>query len=201
MREALFPAILTTLDDYVGRELSPNAAAALAAALMDLVLGRPIDLADLPTARCGSFTLQPEPLIKVLPELAELHRAHWQETEGYRHGLELRPDYDWCLEQEASGKYLVLTARQGDALAANYCLYLTQSHHTQTMVASEDTMFIAPAFRGGRLFSRFAKYGEDVVRHLGAKELRLSAKLSNQVSQMLPRMGYVHVANQFTKQL
>ncbi len=201
MRPALFPAICQLVDERVGEELTPASGSKLVSSVMDLILGNALDISGLPTKRVGNYTLQPERFISVLGELMPLHQEHWQETEAYRHGLMLNPDYEYVAECEARGEYVLLTIRREGALVGNYGLFFSRSHHTRTLIASEDTMYIQPDHRVGRLFLSFSRYGEDVSRALGAKELRLTAKLENKVSEMLPRMGYRHVANQFVKML
>lgn len=205
MNAATFPGVCAILDSQVGQTLTPAVAARIAKAFMELVLGDPLQLDLLAPVRAGSYLLQPERMAYVLPELAPLHEAHWHETEAYRHGLPFSPDYDWALQQEAAGQYLLLTARHDGALVGNYALVLQQSRHTQTGVAtphrlaSEDTMFIVPEHRVGRLFLRLTQYGERAARTFGAQELRLSTKTTNAVGPMVERMGYEHVANQYVK--
>lgn len=199
MRPPLFSAVCHLVDERVGAELTPAAGSELVAQLMELILGDPLNIRELPIKRVGNYTLQPERFITVLSELMPLHQEHWGETEAYRHGLQLNPDYEYVAECEARGEYILLTARREGALVGNYGLFLTRSHHTRTLIASEDTMFLQPDHRVGRLFLSFSRYGEDIARLLGASELRLTAKLENKVSEMLPRMGYRHVANQFVK--
>lgn len=205
MGQPAYSEVCELIAPLVGREVSREAAAELAAKFMDMVLGKPLNLTKLPPHPVGSYRLQPERMARVLPELEPMHRAHWEETEAYRHGLKFNPDYEWALRAEAAGEYLLLTARmhtdKSQALVGNYGLLLTKSRHTQTLVAQEDTMFIAPAHRRGRLFHRFSEYGELAALTFGASELRLTTKTTNQVGHMLPRMGYTHVANQYVKVL
>lgn len=174
----------------------------MAAEIFSVFLGAPLDFSRIQPTSAGSYNLQPERLVNILADIRPMHRAHWEETEAYRHGLVFAPDYEAALAAEASGEYLLLTARTSTGeLAGNYTFWLTKSRHTGTLVASEDTMYIAPQHRRGRLFKRFADYGERAVAAFGARELRLSTKTTNDVGQMLPRMGYRHVANQYVKLL
>lgn len=205
MATPAYSEVCELLAPLVGQQVSRDAVAQLAGKFMDMCLGRPLPLYKLPPHKVGSYSLQAERLSLVLNELAPMHRAHWEETEAYRHGLPFSPDYEWALQAEAAGEYMLLTARtntdKSRALVGNYGLLLTKSRHTQTLVAQEDTMFIAPAHRRGRLFHRFSEYGELAALTFGARELRLTTKTTNQVGQMLPRMGYKHVANQYVKVL
>lgn len=201
MLRPAFQDLLATVRMHAGG-LPPAAQTRLAAAVMGAFLGTPLDFSLVPPVTAGSYTLQPERMADTLAELRPMHQAHWEETEEYRHGLVFAPDYETGLAAEASGEYLLLTARtKTGELAGNYTFWLTKSRHTGTLVASEDAMYIAPRHRRGRLFKRFADYGEQAVAAFGAMELRLSTKTTNDVGQMLPRMGYRHVANQYVKLL
>lgn len=199
MAVPLFSQVCALLDDNVGHVLTPERAAAIAREFMHMVLGQPLDIESLDTFQSGNYTLQPERCAAVLPELAKLHLAHWQETEHYRHGLEFNPDYEGGLMREACGEYLLLTMRHEGALVGNFGMAFSRSAHTQTLLAQEDTVFISPEHRKGRNFLRLMQYGEYAARHFGARELRLTTKLTNRVADMLPRMGYEHVAQQFVK--
>ena len=199
MSTPLFSDVCAVLDQEVGNELTPQLAAKIAARFMDMVLGRPLDLSQLAPLRSGSYTFQAERVSAAIAELEPLHRAHWHETEDYRRGLKFNPDYEWGLTAEASGEYLLLTMRHEGELVGNFGLTFSTSHHTQTKLAQEDTLFIAPAHRVGRAFLRFIEFGETAAKVFGARELRLTTKLTNKVGEMLPRLGYRHYANQFCK--
>lgn len=199
MSGPVFSEVCAILEREVGQPLSAQLAAKIAGRFMDLLLGTPLDLNALPAVTSGSYTFQPERLASTVQEVFPLHEAHWYETEAYRHGLPFNPDYEWAMTQEARGEYLLLTMRHNGELVGNYGLAFNRSHHTQTIVAQEDTMFIAHEHRRGRNFLRFTQYGEEAAKTYCARELRLTTKLSNKVGDMLPRMGYEHVANQFTK--
>lgn len=199
MSGPLLSEVCAILDAHVGRELTPERAVEIAGEFLDLTLGHPLDLSAIPAVQVGSYTMAAERLADVLPEVSALYEAHWNETEDYRHGLPFNPDYEWALQSEAAGKYLLLTLRHEGKLVGNYGLVFSRSHHTQTLLAHEDTMFIAPEHRRGRNFLRFAQFGEAAARCYGAVELRLNTKLTNKVGDMLPRMGYTHVANQYVK--
>lgn len=202
MSGPVFGEVCAILDPLVGRELTPKLAAQIAGQFMELTLGQPIDTDSIPSETAGNYTLQAELMARCLPELQELHVEHWKETEHYRHALPFQPDYDWMLTQEARGKYLLLTMRRDGAMVGNFGLVFNRSHHTQTLIAQEDTVFILPEHRKGRNFIRLAQYGEKVAGEIiGAAEMRITTKQTNQVGGMLPRMGYKLVANQYTKLL
>lgn len=199
MRDNLFPAICEIVDGFIGQELTPPTGAALVRKLMDALLGYPVDVTQFAPKQVGSYTIQAERFLDVLDQIRVLHEAHWKETEGYRHGLPFNPDYGYFLEKDASGEYLLFTVRKDGHLVGNFGLFLNTSHHTQELVASEDTLFILPEHRVGRLYFRFSEYVDEACQTLGVSELRTSTKLSNHSGDMLPRLGYAHVGNNYVK--
>ncbi len=49
-----------------------------------------IDPAQFGAVQCGRLTFRAERFADVLPELHELHKTHWLETEKHRHGLAMK---------------------------------------------------------------------------------------------------------------
>lgn len=79
-------------------------------------------------------------------------------------------------------------------------MYLRTSRHTQTRYATEDTLYLLPSARGGRLGMRFLQYVEDSLHAVcGIKEFRMDAKLLNGTDRLLKHLGYQPVATQFVK--
>jgi hypothetical protein len=137
----------------------------------------------------------------ILGEMIPLHQLHWKETEEHRHGLELNPDYEKFIRHERAGRALVFTLRQDGRLLGNFSLYLARSMHTQTLMATEDTLFLLPEARKGRTAARFIGYAECCLKQLGAREINVSVKLVNKALRYFQIIGYQHVSNGLTKVL
>ena len=88
MRDRVAAALLGRIGQQLTRELALQIAREI---LLDPEQAH--DPAKFGSQRCGSLTFHVERLRTVLPELIPLHDMHWQETEAYRHGLGLNPDY------------------------------------------------------------------------------------------------------------
>ena len=142
-----------TLGAYLGQTLTPEVAAKLASDILIQGYPGPVDLTGIEPKVVGSYVLECARAHEVLDELRPLHEAHWQETEGYRHGLPFAPDYERGLDLEQQGRYVLVVARHQETgkLVGNYGLYLSHSMHTQTLMATEDTLFLAREHRRGRL--------------------------------------------------
>lgn len=190
-----------TLDQYVGQTLTADVAARVGASILRQVYSGPVDISSVTPYRVGGYVLAPVRGREVLDDLKHLHRRHWDETEVHRHNLQMNPDYARGLELEQQGRYLLLAAIHMDSgeMVGNYGLYLTRSMHTQKLMATEDTLYILPEHRKGRLGVAMIRYAESVLRQLGVEELNVSVKLVNNVGPMIERMGYTPVATQYTK--
>lgn len=201
MDAPLTSILVHTLDQYVGQTLTADLAARLGASILRQVYPGPVDVSGIEPLRVGGYVLAPVRLRGVMEDLTVLHRRHWDETEVHRHELQMNPDYDRLLTLEAQGRYLVVAAIHMDTgqLVGNCGLYLAKSVHTQKPIATEDTLYVLPEHRKGRLGVALIRYAERALRHLGVEELSVSVKLVNDVGPMLERMGYKPVATQLTK--
>lgn len=160
----------------------------------------PINVAQFPCVWVDPYTLVVQHFIDVADELAPLHEAHWRETEKHRHGLELRPDYAYIFERDRRGSLVQIVARNDDTSVIGHLrLYLNRSLHTSTLYAEEDTLYILPEHRGGKLAMRMLRYAESVLASIGVKEIRANSKLVNRADVLMRRMKYEPVALQFVK--
>jgi GNAT superfamily N-acetyltransferase len=166
------------LAKYLGQTMTPRV---LAAMLADFpASGQPIDLAQLQPRTCGRLTFAAERFAHIREELEPLHAQHWSETEGYHRGIPLRPSYGAILVDELDGRLR---------------LYLSVSRHTSQRIATEDTIYLLPEYRGGRNAQRFIQFAEDCLRALDVSEVYLDTKHSNQAaSRLLGFMGYEEIA-------
>lgn len=151
------------------------------------------------------LTFAREKLPPIWPEILRMGREHWEETEGYRHGLTFNPDaYRYFQFNELPGVgelpfYSMFTARDGGKLAGYAGMYVTRSMHTQDVMATEDTWFLLPEYRKGRNALAFYKYIEEICRANGVIEIGMTAKLENGAGRILEYLGYTHVSRQYSK--
>jgi GNAT superfamily N-acetyltransferase len=159
-----------------------------------------IDVAQFAPLQVGEYVIRAERFVEVLPELRPLHAAHWRETEKYRAGIAMDPDYEAMIERERIGRLLQIVARAPDgAIAGHVRMFLGHSLHTRTLYAEEDTLYVAPGHRGGPVAIRLMRYAEKCLLTLGVREIRANSKLSNHADVLMRRLGYPAVATQFCK--
>jgi GNAT superfamily N-acetyltransferase len=135
----------------------------------------------------------------IASEMKLLHQAHWNEMEAHRHGLALNPDYGIFIRYERAGRYILFTLRNDGRLHGNCALYLDKSTHTQTLIATEDTLYLLPEARKRRAARQFIKYCENALKSLGVKEINVSVKTVNKAGRFFRMLGYRHVENGLSK--
>lgn len=147
----------------------------------------------------GNILFQIEAMRDIFDELREHHQMQWDEVEGVR--SDLNPNYEYLLSAERSGKYVVFTARDISTgqLVGNTACYLYNSTHTGKPAAKEDTMYVRPEARKGMMAVRFFKYCEKQLVSLGAQEITVSVKTTNEVYKLWERQGYTFTDRVLTK--
>jgi hypothetical protein len=183
--------LISLLRANMGVQLDPNLAADIMVLADQIPTLVPFDVIDriIPEV-CGEFTFAVERIEDIEEEIKPLHRAHWDETETARHGLPFNPDYQTFTRYERAGRYVLFTLRQDDRLLGNCAMYLDRSAHTQTLIATEDTLYLLPEARKGRIAMRFVGYVEESLRQLGVREIEISVKVVNKAGKFFAYLGY-----------
>lgn len=196
------PLLIKTLRENLGAVLTPDLAQSIAVAAFDPP--NPVDVERWQPFAVGKLDLRAERFAPCVAELVPLHEAHWQETERYRHGLELRPDYAAMIQDDIAGRLILFTVRdraESGRLVGNSSIYLHRSRHTNDLIATEDTLFLMREYRGGTVARRLVDYIEGCLISLGVVEARVSSKTENGAHKFMQRAGYSLVAYQLSKML
>jgi hypothetical protein len=194
--------LVEILKANIGTTLTSDLAADLMIAADQIPTLVPFDVLDrIKPEQYGEFTFAHEKLEDIIEEMKPLHLLHWKQTEQHRHSIDLNPDYERFFRYERAGRAVVFTLREGDRLMGNFSLYLDRSMHTKTLLATEDTLFLVPEARRGRVAMRFIGYAEKALKQIGVKEISVSVKIVNKASRFFQMIGYRHVENGLTKLL
>lgn len=192
--------LVSILRMRIGQVLTADIAAdimTIAAQMPTLVSFNIIDQIK-PETYCG-LIFDIERIENITEEIKPLHRAHWDETETHSHGLPFNPDYQTFIRHERAGRYVLFTLRKEGELLGNCAMYLNRSTHTQTLLATEDTLFLLPAARRGRSAFKFVDYIERSLQQMGVREITISVKLVNKAGKFFQASGYRHVENGLSK--
>jgi GNAT superfamily N-acetyltransferase len=151
-----------------------------------------------------SVTYDVEPLSVCWPEIEAIGRAHWQETMEYYRGKQpYAPSYDRYNSYDKAGWLITFTARDSETgqMVGYSLMYLVPSMHTQTMIATEDTIFLLPEYRRGRNGLRFHQFIEAELRERGAREIVVTAKPGSAACRLLEHIGFSVINHQYSKHL
>ena len=194
--------LFAILKSNMGLPLTPELAAGICLAADRIPTLIPLDaIGKIQSKDCQGFTFSVESIEAIVDEIKPLHRAHWDETEIYRHGLPFNPDYGTFIRYERAGRYILFTVRSAGKLSGNCAMYLDKSAHTQTLIATEDTLYLLPEARKGRVAKRLVGYVENALQVLGVSEINISVKTVNKAERFFRLLGYRHVENGLTKVL
>jgi hypothetical protein len=193
---------------HLGKVLTPEVAAAIE---LEALYQRDesIDIAQFEPLEYRGVVFAAERFKAIRDELHVLHLAHWQETERYRIGSAMNPDYEYMEWAELAGKLLQFTARMDGVLVGNLRVYLYRDLHTQQKGANEDTLFLLPQVRIGFTANRFVDYAERCLARLDVVDAYVDTKILfdsegrtvRDVGSLMRRRGYAHVANRYHKRL
>ncbi len=80
-------------------------------------------------------------------------------------------------------------------------MYLDKSAHTQTLIATEDTLFLLWEARKGRTAMHFVSYIEKILKLIGVREICITVKTVNRAGKFFRALGYRHVEDGLVKVL
>lgn len=147
--------------------------------------------------------IQPERVATCWDEVDALARLHHAGTASYRRHEPYNPDKQRYFINNNNGFFHLLTARDAWKLVGYFGVYVTPSMHSQLPMAVEDTFFIHPDYRQGRLAIRMIKAVEGYVRDLGVQEILFSCEMDNTsgIKGLLGLLDYEPVIVQYRKRL
>ncbi|SHL43264.1 hypothetical protein SAMN05216428_102390 [Nitrosospira sp. Nsp11] len=194
--------LVSLLKAHVGQTLTPELAADICMVANQIPSLIPFDVIErIKPAEYREFTFAVERIEDIADEIKPLHKCHWDETEAHRHGLPFNPDYETFFRYERAGRYILFTLRKDGELLGDCAMYLDKSAHTQTLIATEDTLYLLPEARRGRAAIKFVAYVESALKQLGAREINITVKTVNTAGRFFQALGYSHVENGLMKVL
>jgi hypothetical protein len=113
-----------------------------------------------------------------MPELGDLHRAHFAETEAYV-GAPFDPDYARYAQNDELGSLVIFTCRDRvtQRLVGYLQYFISRDLHSRKLVkATEDAFFLLPDSRKGLLAVKFLRYALKSLLALGVKVAGMSTK-------------------------
>jgi hypothetical protein len=134
---------------------------------------------------------QKEFLCDVIAEVEPLLRLHYEELTLNKDRVKLDPDWDRYAQLEHAGAFHVLTARDDGHLIGYSAFFLAPHlHYRGLTVANNDVLYLHPERRMGPTGIRLIRFSEASMKTLGADKITWHAKYSNDLKQILVRLGY-----------
>lgn len=191
--------LATALRAHLNKPLTPEVAARIFAAVahgsQEL-----LDTSRIGVREHGGYTYRCERLHRVLEEIRPLHLAHWAERCALRQeSTAPHFDYPKAIETETRGGVLLCTVRHDGDLVGSVMAYLYRSMHDRELHCVEDSMYVRPEHRSGRVGYLLFDYFEDAMIELGVDEARFETDAENSVNKLLARRGYACSRNVHTK--
>lgn len=149
----------------------------------------------------GTLVFRAERVVDVVDEIFPLYRAHWEESEAYRHELPFAPGIDMWAGEERAGRFVLVTARKAGRLLGYCQFYVSTSAHTGTKICTEDALYLDPEIRRGLTCKRFVQYAEQCAKSMGAREVRMTVKVTNDIWKLWERSGYAKTGYELVKVL
>lgn len=149
------------------------------------------------------IAFQVEPVKECWDEVYPLTRNHWEGTKTYRRHEPFNPDRERFIAYNEMNFFHLVTARDGGKLVGYFGVYVTKSMHSQLTMATEDTLYLHPDYRVGRVALRFLLYIEQYLKPLGVWEILFSCEIDNKsgIRKLLEYLGYEAKILQFSKHL
>jgi GNAT superfamily N-acetyltransferase len=148
------------------------------------------------------MTFKEEKLSDAIEEMKPLFEIHRQEITFYKDIL-LNPDYEAYAKIEKAGLTRVYTARDDSNKLIGYAVFFVKGnlHYKQSLVATEDIIYVAQEYRRGTIGTRLIKFCDDELRKLGVQVVSHHVKFDHDWSKILLRMGYDRQEMNLTKRL
>jgi hypothetical protein len=138
----------------------------------------------------------------VINEIAPLLEAHWAEIAHYP-DIPVNCNYDAYLKLEAAGILRIYTVRAHLALIG-YAIFLVSPnlHYGGSLQAKQDVLYLAPAYRRGRMGWRFIVWCDEQLRAEGVQVVVQHQKIAHPaLGRILERIGYQAVDTLWMRRL
>lgn len=130
---------------------------------------------------------------ELLAHGGKLFEAHFQEVSQLTGEARLRPDWGRLKQLERTRSAIVVCAWAGHELVGYALTLVSPSLHCSDLVlAQNDAIYVAPAFRGGSVGGELIRATESTAAARGAKRIawHTTPGKSLALEAKLPRLGY-----------
>jgi GNAT superfamily N-acetyltransferase len=134
---------------------------------------------------------QQEPLCTVVPDVDSLLSMHYEELTLNKDKIKLQPVWSRYAALEQAGAFVCFTARDDEKLIGYSAFFVNAHlHYEQTIVASNDVLFLHPDYRQGMTGIKLIKFSESQLKSMNVNKITWHAKHNTALIPILERLGY-----------
>jgi GNAT superfamily N-acetyltransferase len=148
------------------------------------------------------ITAAPEPWRPTIDEMMPLLPLHWEQLALDRDKVPLDPQWHVYDERAARGEFHIVVLRDGGRIIGYYWGFIAPGlHYAGCLTATSDIYFVHPEHRNGRNGTILFQAVEKELRRRGVQRWFCGAKLHDDASPLLKRLGFVPVEMYHSKWL
>ena len=132
-----------------------------------------------------------ELIYEIIHEVDDLLALHYEELTLNKDKIKLKPMWPRYAALEAADAFVVFTAREEGKLIGYSAFFVNRHlHYEDTVLASNDVLFLHPDHRLGMTGIRLIKFSEKELSTVGAHKVTWHAKHNTHLIPILTRLGY-----------
>jgi len=137
----------------------------------------------------------------LIEEVTPILEAHRQELQS--HPMKLNPQWDKYKLMEQLDSFMWLIARDESGAIVGYVAFIISPnlHYKDYIYAIEDVFYVVQDKRGTRIGINLVKKSEELLKERGVDIITHHAKLTNNFSPFLQRLGYNVTETMLAKRL
>jgi GNAT superfamily N-acetyltransferase len=139
----------------------------------------------------SGIKFQRENLASIQHEIKPLLEEHWEEVAVNKDKIKLNPNWEVYAYLETAGSLGIYTARKDKELVG-YFVVIAEAHihYKDHIFASNDVVYLAPAYRKGMVGANLIQYAEQDLKKLGVSVLTINTKVHRPFDSLMERMGF-----------
>ncbi len=136
----------------------------------------------------------------VIDEILPIFTDHFEETDTYGGKVLLAPLVSAYKVLDDEGVLSVITARDDGVIVGYYISVVSpHMHYGNDLFSINDTFYLKPEYRHGKLASALLSYAEEVLKAMGASVMILSMKVDYPYESLCDYQGFKKIEYNYAK--
>ena len=125
---------------------------------------------------------------------------YWDNTVANQDAPPLDYDWEFYLAAEEAGKYVLITAREGDEIIGYVDYYVaTHPHHKTVVFAACNTLATKVGHRGKGIGSKLVKAAESFLKLYNVKRIVHGYRTVYETEPLFPKLGFKLIEQLYVK--